>query len=51
MGWIAMWPFSIVGTFIGDFLTKLVRRVYDAMRGVYDSIANSAYKEFPEKEK
>ena len=48
MGWIAMWPFSVVGTFIGDFLTKIVRRIYDTLRGIYDAIADSAYKEFEE---
>ncbi len=29
--WIAYWPFSLVGTFIGDFLTRIAYNIYRAL--------------------
>lgn len=43
-GWVAMWPFSMIGTFIGDFLTKLFDHVVKALSGIYDGIANAVWK-------
>lgn len=44
-GWVAMWPFSMIGTFIGDFLTKVFDHVVKALSGIYDSISNAVWKE------
>lgn len=46
MGWIAHWPFSIVGTFLGDFLTRIFQTIYEAMSGLYDRIAGSVFADF-----
>ncbi len=46
MGWIAHWPFSMIGSLIGDVLTRAVRSIYEVLRGAYDRIGNHVFAEF-----
>lgn len=36
--WIALWPFSMTGYIVGDWLLRAFERVYEALAGVYDNI-------------
>jgi hypothetical protein len=45
-GWIAHWPFSMVGSLIGDVLLQIFRRVFDLLRGVYDRLGNYVFEGF-----
>lgn len=36
MSWVALWPFSVVGYFIGEFLVDLIARIYDILAGIYE---------------
>lgn len=44
--WISHWPFSIIGTFIGDFLVQIWDKVYEMFDGLYTRISDYVYKEF-----
>lgn len=46
VGWIAHWPFSVVGSLIGDVLLQIFRRVFDLLRGVYDRIYGHVFADF-----
>lgn len=43
MTWMYLWPFSMLGTLVSEFLFKIWDRIYDAMGEVYNSIAASAF--------
>lgn len=36
--WIALWPFSLAGYFIGEILLRFFERIYDVLSGLYVSI-------------
>lgn len=36
--WVALWPFSMTGYVVGDWLLRAFERVYEALAGVYDNI-------------
>ena len=46
MGWIAHWPFSMVGSVLGDFLTRIVKSIYNVLSDLYDRMANHVFKDF-----
>lgn len=46
MGWIAHWPFSMLGTVFGDFLKRVVETVFNVLRNLYDRIANHVFAGF-----
>lgn len=43
MGWIGHWPFSIVGTFFGDFLYRIGRTIYNYLGGTYERIEKHVF--------
>ena len=43
MSWIGHWPFSIIGTFFGDFLFRIGKAVFDALGGTYERIENHVF--------
>jgi predicted membrane protein len=43
MAWIGHWPFSIIGTFFGDFLYRIGRTIYDMLGGTYERIEKSVF--------
>ena len=43
INWMAFWPFSILGTIFYDFLREFWDMLYDAISGVYDSIAKAIF--------
>ena len=46
MAWIGHWPFSIVGTFFGDFLYRIGRTIYNYLGGTYERIEKAVFKDF-----
>lgn len=44
MTWMYLWPFSMLGTFLSDFLRKLWGNLYNWMSGIYDSISLAVWK-------
>lgn len=42
--WMYLWPFSMLGTILSDFIRKIWDAIYNWMGGVYDSIARSVWK-------
>ena len=44
-GWVALWPFSMLSTFIGDFLSKVFEHTVKALSGIYNSISDLAWKD------
>jgi hypothetical protein len=46
VGWIAHWPFSMVGSVFGDFLTRIVKSIYNVLSDLYDRMANHVFKDF-----
>ena len=44
--WIGHWPFSIIGTVFGDFLTRIVKSIYNTLSNLYDKMANNIFKDF-----
>jgi hypothetical protein len=45
INWMALWPFSVLGTLFYDFLKELWDALYEAVSGVYNSISKSIYKD------
>lgn len=41
--WLYLWPFSVLGTLLNDFLRKLYDHIYNAMTGVYARITASVW--------
>lgn len=48
-GWIAYWPFSIVGYFLGDFLTNVFKNVYRVLSSLYEKMGNAVFAGFEER--
>lgn len=48
MGWIGHWPFSMVGTFIGDFIKRIVTNIYLTLSKLYDRMADHVFAGFDE---
>ena len=44
LGWVAHWPFSMVGYLIGDLIVDAVRHVVEALSGVYQRISDQVFK-------
>ena len=44
--WIGLWPISAIGTIFGDFLLKIVTRIYDALSEVYERISKRVFDGF-----
>jgi hypothetical protein len=49
-GWITLWPFSVVGTFCGDFIVRLASNIYDALSTVYERLEQHVMGEFDQAE-
>jgi hypothetical protein len=49
MGWIAHWPFSMVGSVLGDFLTRIVKTIYNVLSDLYDRMANHVFRDFDQR--
>ena len=47
-GWIGHWPFSMVGTFIGDFIKRIVTNIYLVLQGLFDRMSNHVFAGFDE---
>ena len=45
-GWIGHWPFSIIGSLVGDVLTRILTNIYRILSGVFERIANSVFSGF-----
>ena len=43
MAWIGHWPFSIIGTFFGDFLYRIGNKIYNYLGGTYERIEKSVF--------
>ena len=43
MAWIGHWPFSIIGTFFGDFLYRIGRTIYNYLGGTYERIEKHVF--------
>ena len=43
MAWIGHWPFSIIGTVIGDFVFEIGRKVFDYLGGTYARIEKHVF--------
>jgi len=43
LAWIGHWPFSIIGTFFGDFLYRIGRTIYNTLGGTYERIENHVF--------
>ena len=48
MGWIAYWPFSMVGSIFGDFLSRIVKSIYRVLSGLYEAMGNKVFLDFEE---
>lgn len=46
MSWVGHWPFSMIGTLVGDFLTKILRTIYETFSSVYERIEKKIFKDF-----
>lgn len=44
MNWMYLWPFSMLGTFLSDFLRNIWTKLYNWMGGIYDSISLAVWK-------
>lgn len=44
--WIGHWPFSMIGSLFGDFLSRIVKSIYRALSNLYDKMANNIFKDF-----
>jgi hypothetical protein len=44
MNWMYLWPFSVFGTFLSDFIIRLWENIYKWMGGIYDNIAKAVWK-------
>lgn len=47
-GWMIFWPFSLVETFIGDFLVRIFDRMYKMVRNVYQRMSDSMASKYDE---
>lgn len=45
MAWMMYWPWSLVVTVIDDPIRKLFNAIFEAIRGLYQRIADSAFKD------
>lgn len=43
-GWVVFWPFSIIGTFFGDFLHQVVKVVAIFFSSIYERVAGQVFK-------
>ncbi len=48
LGWIGHWPFSMIGTFIGDFIKRIVTNIYNVLQGLFDRMSNHVFADFDE---
>ena len=48
MGWIGHWPFSMIGSLIGDVLARVVESIFNVLRSLYDRIGNHVFADFEE---
>ena len=44
INWMYLWPFSVLGTFLADFIIECWNWLYKFMGGVYDTIALAVWK-------
>ncbi len=49
LGWIGHWPFSMVGTFIGDFIQRIATNIYLVLSKLYDRMADRIFAGFEER--
>ena len=47
-GWIGHWPSSMIGTFIGDFIKRIVTNIYNVLQGLFDRMSNHVFADFEE---
>lgn len=40
IGWMSLWPFSMLGTLVDDLLLRLWQRIYEVFSGVYQRISD-----------
>jgi len=44
--WIGHWPFSMIGSLFGDFLSRIVLTISRMLSNLYENLANSVFKDF-----
>ncbi len=47
-GWVAHWPFSVLGFFLGDLLGKLVDGIFNILKGLYERVGDHVFQDFEE---
>lgn len=47
--WIGHWPFSMIGTLFGDFLSRIIKSIASFLSNLYEDMANSVFKDFETK--
>jgi len=45
ISWIGHWPFSIIGTFLGDFIYRIGRTIVNRLAGTYERIEKHVFGE------
>ena len=50
ISWIGHWPFSVIGTFFGEFLKGVLVWIYNQLSGVYEKMGNRAFAGMPEED-
>lgn len=48
MGWIAYWPFSMIGSIFGDFLSRIVKNIYRVLSSLYERMGSKVFADFDE---
>ena len=46
--WMVYWTFSMIGTFLGEWLINLWNVIYNLFGNLYDRVGNSVFKNFEE---
>lgn len=44
--WVGYWPVSIVWTFLSDFITRTIQKIYDYLKGFWQRIAEYVFKDY-----
>lgn len=46
--WMTFWPFSVIGTVIGDLLLEVFKHIFDFLSGLYQRMSNKMFGGFAE---
>lgn len=48
MGWMAYWPFSLLGTFVGDFMHRVLTTMYKMVAGLFQRMSDGMASRYDE---